>query len=337
MHGFFDIRAEVGDGDDSAKRWTFDQHRLTVIWLFDLDNRSRILFETSYEHGPELSSSSMEGKIHLPKAYWEFMASDAAKIRVGKFLPPFGIYNERHDATPTLIPTKLPSSVYGMHVIGHGGNDDHGDHTDSLGQKGRVYARLGTGLWLLGREYLNGWELEYHAYLINGRGEEQNEKDGNANKGIGGRLVVGPPGGTTRIGISAYRDRNDMQSNAKQQTAAVDLEFAYADFFLEGAAIFAGFEMTDSLGGLTGKMHHHLGYYVMAGYTFFDRLTPFAYYDIVDHDPDGPGGGETDLTVGINHNLRQSVYLKGEVHFRSFEEEGKDSNKMLITSLAVAF
>ncbi len=330
-YGFFDIEAEVGDRDAAAKRWTFDQHHLTVIWLYDLDDHSRVLFETAYEHGPTIGESSYEGKIYLPKAYWEFMASDGAKIRVGKFLPPFGIYNERHDATPTLIPTVLPRSVYGKHL------NLSGALSDSLGRKVRAYPRFAAGAWLLGDLFLGDWDVEYHAYLVNGRGAESIEEDDNTNKGIGGRLVISPPVGTLRIGISAYGDRNGELNNAKQQAFEADFECTPGDLFLEGAVLLSRFEELDSLGGLTGRFHERRGSYLMAGYTFFDRLMPFVYYDYTDHDPDRSDDGETDITVGVNHNLRQSVYLKGEVHFRSFQDDTIDPYRTFISSVSVAF
>ncbi len=329
--GFFDVEAKVGDRDNEAKRWTFDQHHLTVIWVYDLDDRSRVLFETSYEHGPEQSSAAVEGKIYLPKAYWEFMASDAAKIRIGKFLPPFGIYNERHDATPTLIPTLLPQSVYGKHL-----NLD-GALSDSLGQKVRAYPRFGMGVWLLGRKYLKDWELEYHLYILNGRGDDPYKQDGNTNKGVGARMVIAPPHGRPRIGLSWYSDRNDALNNVYQQVAEMDLEITLADFFLEGSIILPRFEKLNERGEPADHKLSSMGWYVMAGYTLFGRLTPFAYYDHHNHDLDMQDTGALDIGVGINYNLRPSVYLKSEVHFNSSDEEDEDSYRTFLSSLAVAF
>ena len=329
-HGFFDVEMEIGNKNEAAERGTFDQHHLTVIWQAILDKKFRLLFETSYEHGPTLEGASGEGKIYLPKAYAEYGHSDALRLRFGKFLPPFGIYNERHDATPTVIPTVLPQSVYGKHP------NLSGVLADSLGQSVRAYPRFATGAWVLGRTWFGEWEVEYNMYFTNGRGDEPHEKDDNRNKGIGTRLVVTPPLGI-RFGVSWYADRNGSLNDARQDAVGFDVEYDASALYLEAGVVLPRLETLAADGTPTGDRREPRGWYVMSGYTIWGGTTPFAYHDQYDPDNEVDGDRVHDTAIGVNHALAPTVFLKGEVHFVEFEAAGRDGYHNLVASLAVAF
>jgi hypothetical protein len=329
-YGFFDVEAEIGNKNAAAKRGTFDQHHLTLIWQGQVDPRFSVLFETSYEHGPNLSDGALEGKVYLPKAYCEYMQSDALLLRAGKFLPPFGIYNERHDATPTVIPTVLPQSVYGKHA------DLVGPGAGEFGRNVQAYPRFATGIWALGTTFADSWEFTYHAYLTNGRGANEHEADDNTNKGFGTRVLVTPPG-FPRFGFSYYSDRNGSLDGARQAAFGADLEYSRGAWFLECGSILPQFEELDAAGTRSGSTRRARGGYVMAGYTLWDRTTPFAYFDRYDPDRDTADDAIDDATMGINHMLSDSVFLKAEIHLVDFEDPARRSYWNSIASLAVAF
>lgn len=330
VYGFFDIEAEVNDKDAKGERWTFDQHHLTVITFVELSARYRVLFETSWEHSPIHEANGGTGKIYLPKAYFEYFRSDAVRLRVGKFLPPFGIYNERHDATPTVIPTVLPPSVYGKH------SNLSGPLADSLGRSERAYPRFATGAWLLGHLFAGDWGVEYNGYLVNGRGSDPDEKDDNTNKGLGVRAVLTPPGDFLRFGLSWYGDRNGELNDARQDAFGADIEANPGNAILEGGIILPRLEELDAGGSPNGRRREALGAYLFAGYCFFDRLTPFVYHDVYDPDRDEGKDRERDTAVGANLALGPSVYWKGEVHVLEFEDD-REGYRKYVTSLAVAF
>ncbi len=329
-YGFFDLEMEIGNKDGAAKRGTFDQHHLTLIWQKQLDPRFSVLFETSYEHGPNLSDGTLEGKIYLPKAYCEYMRTDVLILRMGKFLPPFGIYNERHDATPTVIPTVLPQSVYGKHL------NLLGAEVAEFSQKVRAYPRYATGLWTLGTAFKNDWEFDYHAYVTNGRGDDPSEKDDNANKGFGSRFVVTPPG-LPSLGFSYYSDRNGSLDGARQNAFGTDLEFSAGPLFIEAGSLFPELEGLNDDGRRNGSIRRPLGGYIMAGFTLWDRTTPFAYLDRYDPDRDTGNDAVSDLTLGVNHMLANSVFIKSELHLYRFQDAAKSGYWNAIASLAVAF
>ncbi len=324
IYGYFDVEIEVSNKDAAGKIWTFDQHHLNIVTIYRVDEQFRVFSEIEWEHGPSHKVDETTGKIYLAKAFVEYKNSDAFRVRVGKFLSPFGIYNERHDATPTFISTKLPHSVYGEHEL-------------STGAKGRLYSKFSTGIQALGSLYASGWEGKYQLYLSNGRGANPYEKDDNPNKGIGARLVISAPIEDLRLGTSYYADRNGKVGNTRQSALGFDAELDYLNFHLESEMVFHEIGLTDTPGMSNGDFRHGFGYYVLAAYTILDKLTPFSRYESHDHDIDEGEVDENLGMIGINYSITPRVYLKNEVHFHNFIGGAEEGFKMYIASIAVAF
>lgn len=325
IYGYFDLELEASNKDAVGKRWTFDQHHFNVVTIYQLDDRLRVFGEIEWEHGISLQSGGGgSGLVAVERAWLEYKYSDAFKVKVGKFLPPFGLYNLKHDATPTFLSTFLPGSVYGKRI-------------NPVGGKQLLYAKFGTGVQVLGTLFADSWQAEYYLYLSNGRGPSPGEKDNNSNKGVGGRLVVSPPIEELRFGVSYYGDKNGNANNTEQTTLAFDAELDYSDIKLETELILPRLEQIDDTGTPNGKFQNGIGFYVQGAYTFFDKLTPFARYDFFDPDANKSDDGETDAVLGINFSVTPRVYLKSEVHFLRFRNSSSKDYEMFISSIAVAF
>lgn len=324
IYGFFDLEAEVSNKDAIGKNLTFDQHHLNIISIFHLDERFRIFSEIEWEHGPRHDPSTVSGTIYLARAFLEYKYADYLQLRGGIFLPPFGIYNERHDATPTFISTFLPNSIYGKHL-------------NSLEKKDRLYSKYTTGFWGLGSAFFKDFGIDYHVYLSNGRGSKPAERDDNANKGFGGRLVVTPPMGHLRLGMSYYADRDGNALNSRQRVLAWDVDLDYENLTLSSELFVPRGETADSTDTLTGKYRKSLGYYLQGGFIIEDRLTPFLRYDYFDTDVDKAKDSERIFTFGINYSISPKVYLKNEIHFYRFGDPNINGYEMYVGSIAVAF
>lgn len=324
MYGYFDMEVEVSNKDAAGKIWTFDQHHLNIITIYRVAEQFRVFSEIEWEHGPSHKADEITGKIYLATAFVEYKNSDAFQVRVGKFLSPFGLYNERHDATPTFISTKLPHFVYNEIEL-------------STGVKGRLYSKFSTGIQVLGRLYASSWEGIYQLYLSNGRGASPYEKDDNPNKGIGARLVISTPIEDLRLGTSYYADRNGKVGNIRQSALGFDAELDYSNFHLESEMIFHENELIDTTGMSSGVFISGFGYYALAAYTIFDKLTPFAGYEFHDHHVVESGVDETRGMIGINYSFTPRVYLKNEVHFHNFTDDTREMFEMYLASIAVAF
>lgn len=323
MYGFFDLEAEVTTKDAAGKLWTFDQHHLNIITIYKVDQRFRVYSEVEYEHGPALSSESVQGEFYLANAYLEYKHTDALRIRVGQFVSPFGIYNELHDATPSIVSTKLPHSVYGEHRL-------------STGAEGRLYAKFSTGIQLLGNLFSGRWEGAYHVYLSNGRGPASAEQDNNANKGVGFRLSISPPISGLRLGSSFYTDQNGLDGDTRHRTFAFDAEFDHTNFHLESEMIFFSLQEVDLANVPIDRYRRGRGSYVLASYRIRDRLTPFARYEIINHDLDLENTIHDNFMIGLNFAVTSKVYIKNEVHFHNAFKSNEPSYELYVTSVAVA-
>ena len=324
INGFFDFEAEVSNKDAAGKNWTFDQHHLNIITNYLIDDHFRVSSEIEWEHGPLFSSSSSSGNIYLAKAFLEYKHSDALLIRAGKFLSPFGIYNERHDATPTFLSSFLPQSIYG-------------NQEQSIGGKGRLFAKHSTGVQLLGSLFWDNMSLKYQVYLSNGIGPNENEKDNNSNKGIGWRIVFSPIGQELSFGSSFYSDRNGNASNTLQTTIGFDVEYNFADAHIEAEYFIPKLEKVDGQGNPNGKFRTVNGYYLLGAYTFLERVTPFIRFERFDSDVDIESNTETITTIGINYSVTSSVFLKAEMQLFGFQKSLLENYELFVTSIAVAF
>lgn len=319
MYGYFDTEVEVSNTDDERNLWTFDQHHLNLITIYKIDSRFRVFSEIEWEHGPSHLVESTSGDIYLAKSYLEYKRSDALQLWVGRFQTPFGIYNDRYDATPTLLFTKLPQAIYGSY-----------SHSSR-----RPFAKFSTGLKLLGTSFFSGWEADYSLFVSNGRGPNESEQDNNANKGIGGRLVITPPSGTVHAGLSYYRDKNGLFHDGRQSSLGLDLEVEASDLYLNAEVLLLTMdhieEPTES-----PEMHYPKGYYFLAAYTFYDRLTPWAAYNRINENR-----FQDDIrqisSLGINYSVTDKVYLKAEVHSNRFKAAPAENHELFIASVAAAF
>ena len=324
IYGFFDFEVEVGNKDSDARKLTFDQHHLNLLTNYTFSNRFIVATEIEWEHVPIFSSDHQEGKIYLAKALLQYRHSDAFLLRIGKFMSPFGIYNERHDATPTFISTQLAKSVYGKHEL-------------IPGYYGRLFAKHSTGIQILGRFFAGNWSAKYQVYLSNGRGPNSGEKDMNFNKGFGWRFVVVPPVKGLSIGTSFYTDKNGYAKNIRQSTAGLDAELDLSSAMIQAEIIYSRIERVDSAEIPNGTFREVLGYYVLGSYTFFEKLRPFARYDYYLPDIKTSFDAEHMIMLGVNFAITQSIYLKAEVHFHRFQDVKKKNFEMFISSIAVAF
>lgn len=319
MYGYFDTEVEVSNTDDERNLWTFDQHHLNLITIYKIDNRFRVFSEIEWEHGTSYTDEGRSGAVYVAKSFLEYKHSDALQVWIGKFLSPFGIYNDRYDATPTLLFTILPPAVYGSY-----------SHSPL-----RPFAKFSTGLKLLGASFIDDWEARYSLYVSNGRGPDPSDRDNNANKGVGGRLVITPPSGTIHAGLSYYRDRNGLFRDSRQSSLGFDLEVEAANLYLSSELILLSMEHIEEAPKLP-ETHHSNGYYFLAGYTFYDRLTPWAAYNRVNEDRFQDDVAHIS-SLGINYSVTDKVYLKAEVHSYRFKTTPTEDYELFIASIAAAF
>ncbi|MCH7490841.1 MAG: porin [Gemmatimonadetes bacterium] len=323
LYGFFTFEWETDDIPGTSS--TFDLHRFNVITEFRWSDRYRVFGEIEWEHGISLEAGGLgSGSVALERAWFEYSNSDALRVKAGRFITPFGLYNLRHDAAATYLFVFLPSSVYGK-------------HDNTVGGTQRLYAKFATGVQALGTVFVERWLGRYYAYVSNGRGPKPGEQDNNANKGVGGRINLTSPEETFSVGLSYYTDRNGNAGDTRQRSVGVDATFDYRLLHLEGEFIYPRLEMVDTVGAPNGKFRDGIGYYLQGSYSLVGSIRPFARYGSFNPDLDVGNDRKTNVVLGLNISLDPRVYLKNEVHFRWFQNPALSNQKLYVASLAVAF
>ncbi len=322
LYGFFDLEYSISNEDDTSDNGSFDQHHFNLISAFDLSDTFRILGEIEWEHGLSIDDGSINGSLKLEQAWMEYAPSDALKLRAGKVLSPYGIYNEIHDATPAFLSTFLPQTVYGK-------------EQNLLGESQFLYPKYATGILVMGTFFPGRWYWQYKFYISNGRGESPSESDDNPNKGVGGRIAVGIPDLNLDVGSSFFRDVNGKAMHTLQQSIAFDATLQLSGFQLQGELALTSLEFPEEDGVLDGRFEHVAGAYLQASYSILDQFTPF-----VRHGKYMPKGAlrenEVSRTVaGINVAVSPRIYLKAEGHL--VRSEFVKDYEMFVASIAVAF
>ncbi len=321
-YGYFDLEYEISDKDAKSKRGTFDQHHFNIISSYILDENFRVLGEVEWEHGFDFKGNSGVGELRLERAWVEYKHTEGFKIRAGKFLTPYGIYNLIHDATPTFLSTFLPNSVYGKHL-------------NPLGEKQRLYAKFGTGLQVLGTIFPGAWQLEYTFFLSNGQGEKPHHQDDNANKAFGSRILLGFPAIDFNLGTSFYSEKNGAAGHTHQQNLAFDGTLTLNNLQLQSEIAFSKLESVDDGGQPNGSYLNTTALYGQLAYTIAERWTPFIRQEIYGTDKEIMAGNEYRTVAGLNLSVTPYVYLKAETHL--VHEPEVEDYAIFVASIAVAF
>jgi hypothetical protein len=293
--------------------------------------------------GPYSQLEYRQDGLLIERAYMEWKPADWFGVRVGRFLTPFGIWNEDH-GSPVLIGVDYPQFM-NFNIV---------------------------PIWQLGVEAFGSTDLtddlrfEYALTVANSRGPEDEYKDLTNMKALGARvkLVYNPEPLLFRIGGYAYYSHyRDTQDNIQiQLTPALTLDPAYNPSFGSYTTVNAAYDETVLTGdaeirvrrlriiaefarqtviyamptqvdsqdkllkgvpfnlNIYDPSHYGLGGYVMAAYEIpfhtapLDfTVMPYAGYDYVAPSTTVPVRNNVQIRGGLNVKPSPYVTLKVEV------------------------
>ncbi|MCR9204343.1 MAG: hypothetical protein NXH75_07195 [Halobacteriovoraceae bacterium] len=128
------LQGDYTNTDNPEKSHGFQLRRINLIFNRAVSKTVRAFADIEYEDGAELSGNGGEGEIKISRGFAEFRVSRDLKIAAGKFLTPFGYYNEIHDFSASYIPVDPPSLIYGSNKVFQGNNSK------------RLHPKYSTGL-----------------------------------------------------------------------------------------------------------------------------------------------------------------------------------------------
>ena len=317
----------AGRGD---KNGSFDAQEFDLVFNILPSERLRLNADVRWEHG--VASEDSRGNIALSHGFAEYTVFDALKLRAGKLLTPFGIYNEIHTAKPAIFLYREPWTIA---------------KPDKLGFPRRFFTRSSTGVEALGNIQLGGVESDYALVVSNGDTPEMSmnifEEDDNSNKALTGRVRVKPFSSLT-LGVSYYHDQlteydavtgDATGLRTRQESVGGLLQWQPAAFLIEGEVL------RGTLTPSTNVEQVGTGYYGSASYLIADRFRPYVFYQTLD-----PNGSVADDRAnvwgpGLNTRIDGAIFLKLEV---SRFTSGVNNKKLkgnpyteLTAAVAVAF
>jgi len=207
IHGFFNLEYEhqntdTGLGDPNG---SFDAKAIELLVNQQFD-RFRMAAALDYEHGTDTELG--RGHVTLGYGFLEYRFSHALRLRGGKFLTPFGFYNEIHLARNLFLSVKEPLATL---------------KPGSLSKNAfRYEPKWETGLSATGTFSLPKGQFEYVTILGNGDNGETNafEIDNNPQKSITGRVQYFPID-QLKIAASYYQDSLSQKPAATAASQAL--------------------------------------------------------------------------------------------------------------------
>ncbi|RMF59168.1 MAG: hypothetical protein D6748_07040 [Calditrichaeota bacterium] len=323
--GFLTLEAEISNRDSVARRGTFDLHHFNLFGNYLLTPRARVFGEIEWEHGTDTERNEPGGEekgiVRIERAWFEYRFSHLAILRLGKFLTPYGIYNEIHDAAPAYDSSILPVSVYGLHL-------------NPFGSQQRLYPKFSLGLLFSGNVESGNYQLLYKFFLSNGRGKNPYEQDDNKNKGVGLRVQLVLPWPDLKLGYSFTTDKNGLVFNTRQTSHLWDIQYEYKNWRLRGEIASSHLE---GIGSAIPEFTP-LGIWGEIAFLLFGRQTILCRYDYFDATRTASNDLERDIMIGTSIQLiKQLVVWKGEIHYWTVDQGPRRNYVLAISSLAVTF
>ena len=284
----------------------FQLHHTNFMFLNKFSEKWSFFSEVELENGTQLegegSSTSGTGSLFVEKANFDYKWRPDTTIRMGRFMTPFGIWNQDHYSPfvstqdrPMHIEQIAPGTTNGLDIIG--------------------LAPVGSNF------------VKYNLYVGNGS-DSPGEGDTNNNKAVGARgTFIFTNFLHLEAGLSTYKDTledgsdktvNGLHMKLREGPWAMQLEYA------------AGKEDP-----LTGPETESKGAYIQPQYT--TGKWSFGYrYDM--YDPDSGDSStkseKVDNVAYVNYRVLPHLVLKAEHHMYSYDDPAIEDSTMTVFSVA---
>jgi len=224
-------------------------------------------------------------KIRLDWAFVDFKVSEDFDVRAGQIKTPIGIYNEIRDVKYLQLSTLAPYLYQ---------------------EAADIVDEAFTGASIVYKHDMAGGDLGVDLY--GGKMVAFGDDPATHNHMFGGRLTYRTPLEGLRMmasGFTADAKVDDASGRANLLVGSID----YLNYGVDLKGEYAHIEMIDE---------RKDAYYAQAGYTFFEKLTPFVRYDYITTDKNNrsdPSFYQKGFVVGAGYKINDNVSVKVEDHF----------------------
>lgn len=296
FHGYFDFQylhntKPEGPDDPSAPpmdNGAFDFRHLT--FLFDVSVMQELQIKANMEFDHAVDTELGYGGFILEYGFAEYTFKDWFKMRAGKALTPYGIFNEIHDAAPAYLSVAVPDSIYKA--------DKRGGFS--------LIPKWITGLYALGNTTpCDGCDLDYTVFVGNGESVGHNEAqfDSNPNKAVGGRVQLSLADDKYQTGVSVFHgDKAVSETNLAESHWGYVLSLGYN---------LSNFSLKAEYGQAKLGSRTEYGWYIQPAYRI-GRYTPYLRAQSSDPDDRKPDDYWNTYMAGVNIQVNRHMFLKAE-------------------------
>lgn len=306
----------------------FQVRRFNAIFDANPAPRSRLIGDIEFEDGAEHKPAGNTGTIKLSRMFIEYQINRNLKVRLGKMLTPFGLYNELHDFSMAYHTVEVPH-FYSSQSISKGLTAD------------RFYSKYSTGVSLIGEIHggINGRDMvEYNLYTANGRNENSEGADANKSAAMGARVIY-KFGFYQRwqAGLSVFNEEvlmgNGGAANSQQHTYGLDLQYDNSSLQFQMEVFQFKYDKMVNVRAEARKVEDA---YIHVGYTVGGKYTPYIHFEAAKLDEES-SQLLTDNRAGVAIAITPFIYLKTEVNDVHNDPSGSTAdyqNYRISTSMA---
>jgi hypothetical protein len=304
----------------------FSLKHLNLLFSVEKDKfRALINLHTHHLFETEDDRDTFKGELEFQEAYGEYSFHEGLRIRAGRFLSPFGIYNDVVYILPIFSTVVLPQ-IY----------EPPRNYSEPM-VAGKPVVPIGplvpddAAVMFWGTYLRNFAHLQYHLYLTSGEtGPEGFDKD--KDLGIGTRIFLSYRD-FVKAGGSFYRVHNKGAKEGRKRLFGADITlYPFSGWTLQGEYVVDWFS----------DREWRQAYYVFLGYQYHS-WNPYLRYDfLIDKDHLLLKREQVRYTAGLGYRFNPNILLKGEYHLHHFPDrsglpDGTDLFSMIRSSIIFIF
>ncbi len=289
------------------------------------------------------------GRIELLEAWVEYNHSELLNIKAGKFLAPFGYFNERKFQSPVFNSVVLPA-MYEEEFYIH--------------KSAGTIIPPSQNFQIFGNCTIFDQKISYNIYVGNGSSLDEHGLDLNDNKSIGSRIQISPNIFNSTYGVSYHQENGTFEfqpdididsmwtlsdatpmgtdmppgdvkpilidglQQENRSTIGVDGKMNFYDFELRTEFIITRISDLDlkegNLDDYDDSDFSKTFYYFHTNYKLTDKITPFAEVNFYEDPRHFVFRNQlTRYTFGVSYRPIMNILIKSEIHDHQF---GTDFN-----------
>ena len=282
---------------------SFDIVRFNIIGDIQLSPQARFISDIELEDNTFMGPKGNIGSIKFSQFWVEYSFLPEIKLRAGKFLTNFGLYNKIHDASPTYF-SIAPPLLYNRFQP-----NIEFDNPQRFFGKYLMGSEL-TGTVDLGHQ---GSQFEYSLMFGNGRNDYVDTTYISHNTALAGRLLFRPEFiSGFHIGTSFYTDINEIGMggvhNSRELTIGVEAQYEYQALQIQSEIMLAKFK------NLSNEDQKAILTYVQLAYTFKDLLTPYIQLNYLKFNQKNDDAVALGI-FGLNYAISNQFFIKTEAQY----------------------